>query len=75
MQYLKDMLMNFPLICAGTAWIAAQIFKIFTGVFRLQKFSVNAMLFGTGGMPSSHTAAVCSLCACTIFARASSSSA
>ena len=62
MNYLKDLVMNFPLVCAGTAWIAAQIFKIFTGVFRLQKFSVNAMLFGTGGMPSSHTAAVCALC-------------
>jgi acid phosphatase family membrane protein YuiD len=67
MNYLKDLLLNFPLVCAGAAWIAAQIFKIFTGVFRLQKFSVNAMLFGTGGMPSSHTAAVCSLCtACAL---------
>ena len=67
MNYVKDALMNFPLVCAGAAWIAAQIFKIFTGVFRLQKFSVSTMFFGTGGMPSSHTAAVCSLCtACAL---------
>ncbi len=61
LQLLKDMLNNFPLICAGLGWIAAQIIKIFTGVFKLRKFSVLEMLFGTGGMPSSHTAAAVSL--------------
>ncbi len=61
MNLLLDLLHNFPLVCAGTGWIAAQIFKIFTGVFKLRKFSVAEMLFGTGGMPSSHTAAVCAL--------------
>ncbi len=61
LELLKDMLNNFPLICAGSAWIAAQILKIFTGVFKLRKFSVTEMLFGTGGMPSSHTAAVAAL--------------
>lgn len=61
MQIFKDLLHNFPLVCAGSAWILAQILKIFTGVFKLRKFSVGEMLFGTGGMPSSHTAAVCAL--------------
>ncbi len=61
MKILRDLISNYALICAGTAWFTAQLFKIFTGVFRLRKFSVSALLFGTGGMPSSHTAAVCSL--------------
>lgn len=61
MNILMDLLKNFPLVCAGSAWILAQILKIFTGVFKLRKFSVSEMLFGTGGMPSSHTAAACAL--------------
>ncbi len=61
MNILNDLLGNFPLICAGTAWIVAQILKIFTGIFKIRRFSVTEMLFGTGGMPSSHTAAVCAL--------------
>ncbi len=61
MNPFYEMIMNFPLICAGTAWIAAQIIKIFTGIFKLQSFTFTTMMFGTGGMPSSHTAAVCAL--------------
>ncbi len=61
MNLFYDLLGNFPLVCAGSAWLLAQILKIFTGIFKLRKFSVAEMLFGTGGMPSSHTAAVCAL--------------
>ncbi len=61
MIIFKDLIGNFALICAGVAWITAQILKIFTGIFKLRKFSVTEMLFGTGGMPSSHTAAVVAL--------------
>ena len=50
-----------------SGWILAQIIKVFTGVFKLQSFSVRALLFGTGGMPSSHSAAVMGLCtACAV---------
>lgn len=61
MNPIKDLLLNFPLICAGTAWFTAQILKVFTGIFREKKFNVVELLFGTGGMPSSHTAAVMAL--------------
>lgn len=61
MNPFYDLILNFPLICAGTGWMVAQIIKIFTGIFKLQSFSFSAMMFGTGGMPSSHTAAVCAL--------------
>lgn len=65
MNYLKLFLSNFPLICAGTAWFSAQILKVFTGVFRQKTFNVIELLFGTGGMPSSHTAAVCAMAVAT----------
>ena len=61
MQIIRDLASNFALVCAGSAWIAAQIVKIFTGVFKMRKFSIVEMLFGNGGMPSSHAAAVCAL--------------
>ena len=57
----------FILICAASAWFVAQFLKVFTGVFKLKKFSVLEMFFGTGGMPSSHSATVCALTsACAI---------
>lgn len=61
MKLLNDLLSNFPLICAGTAWLTAQILKVFCGIFRERSFNVIDLLFGTGGMPSSHTAAVVAL--------------
>ncbi len=61
MNPIKDLLFNFPLICAGAAWLTAQILKVFTGIFREKTFNVIELLFGTGGMPSSHSAAVMAL--------------
>lgn len=61
MNFWTSLINNFPLVCAGTGWITAQILKVFTGIFRMREFSITALLFGNGGMPSSHSAAVCSL--------------
>ena len=61
MNFGTSLLHNFPLVCAGTGWILAQILKAFTGIFKLRKFSISALLFGNGGMPSSHSASVTSL--------------
>lgn len=67
MNWLYDFVTNYYVISAMAAWLVAQIVKIFTGVFKLQEFTVRNMLFGTGGMPSSHTAAACALCtACAL---------
>lgn len=67
MQWLYDFVTNYYLVAAFTGWLVAQILKVFTGVFKLQEFSLKAMFFGTGGMPSSHTSAACALCtACAI---------
>lgn len=61
MRIFHQLISNFPLICTGSAWILAQVLKVFTGIFRVKEFSVTELLFGTGGMPSSHTAAVMAL--------------
>ena len=67
MDFLIDILTNYPLISAGCGWFAAQILKTTTGVFRIKKFSLTELFFGTGGMPSSHAASVSALaCACAI---------
>ena len=52
---------NYCLISAGAGWVVAQILKAITGVFRVKKFTFTEFFFGTGGMPSSHTAAVIGL--------------
>lgn len=58
---LYDVVTNYCLVSAGTCWVVAQILKAITGVFKIKKFTVTEFLFGTGGMPSSHTAAVIGL--------------
>ena len=64
---MQELITNYYLISAMSAWLLAQVLKIFTGFFREQKFSLKALFFGTGGMPSSHTATVAALCtACAI---------
>lgn len=64
---MQDLITNYYLISAMSAWLLAQFLKIFTGFFKEQNFSFKALFFGTGGMPSSHTATVASLCtACAL---------
>lgn len=67
MYTLKALFTNYWMLAAMSGWIIAQIIKVFTGFFKLQSFSVRTLLFGTGGMPSSHSAAVMGLCtACAV---------
>ncbi len=63
MEFFLGFFKNFYMICAAVAWLIAQLLKIATGAFknRTKKMSVTEVLFGTGGMPSSHTAAVMAL--------------
>ena len=60
-QSIKDFFGNYMLMSAMVAWLSAQIIKIFTGVFQNRKMSLRVLLFSTGGMPSSHAAAVVAL--------------
>ena len=54
-----DFLTNPVLLCAVFAWFAAQVLKLLTTPYYKKEFSVPQFLFGSGGMPSSHAAAVC----------------
>ena len=58
---LRGLFTNYPLMSAVMGWLIAQILKIFTGIFRVREFSFRSMMFGTGGMPSSHSASVTAL--------------
>ena len=50
---------NYVLISAVLSWVIAQIIKAIIELVRTRKFNVER-LFGPGGMPSGHSAAVCS---------------
>ena len=67
MEQLKDFFTNYLLLCAFFSWLLAQILKIFTGVFSETKLNLKKLLFSSGGMPSSHSAAVVSLCTASIL--------
>ena len=61
MDQIVALFTNYVLMSAVFGWITAQILKFFTGIFRVKEFSLTELFFGTGGMPSSHTAAVVGL--------------
>ena len=61
MDWFNKVITNYALISAGCGWVVAQILKSITGVFKIKKFTLTEFFFGTGGMPSSHTAAVIAL--------------
>lgn len=63
MEHVIDFVTNYILVSSVCAWLVAQILKGLTGVFKIKKFTLTEFFFGTGGMPSSHTAAVCSVMA------------
>jgi acid phosphatase family membrane protein YuiD len=59
---LVDLFTNPVLICAVFAWISAQILKIFFSPKYRKEMSFVRFIVGSGGMPSSHSAAVCATC-------------
>lgn len=61
MDFFRDLILNYHLVSVVCGWLIAQLLKVCTGVFREREFSVRAMIFGNGGMPSSHTASVAAL--------------
>ena len=61
MKYVRDIFTNYMIISAASAWILAQIIKVFTGMFKDRKFSLRILFFSNGGMPSSHSASVAAL--------------
>ncbi len=59
---MVDFFTNPVLLCAIISWCTAQVLKLFTTPYYTKQFSFKQLLFGSGGMPSSHSAVVCSTC-------------
>lgn len=57
-----DLLTNRVILAAAIAWFLAQILKLFTSPKYRNGLSLLRFVVGSGGMPSSHSAAVCATC-------------
>jgi len=64
MNYLQDLFTNKLLIVPVISWALAQIIKTIIHMV-VNKDFVAERLIGGGGMPSAHSATVCSLCTIT----------
>lgn len=53
---------NITFLSVFTAWLTAQTIKVIVGIIREKRFNFKWFV-GTGGMPSSHAAAVCGMVA------------
>lgn len=58
--------LNKELICAASGWFAAQLIKAIICLVMNHSLPLN-VVFGSGGMPSSHSATVCALSAAVAF--------
>ena len=57
--HIIDFFTNPVLLCAIFSWILAQVLKLFTSPKYRHGMSLLRFVVGSGGMPSSHSAAVC----------------
>ena len=68
MDILKQLLNNYVLWSAVAGWIIAQIIKTIIDLISKKQVTLKDVFFSTGGMPSSHSSTVVSLCAsCAIY--------
>lgn len=63
MQILKEIVQNKCIYVPFILWFLIQLFKVLTELVRDKKLNVKRII-GAGGMPSSHSAVVCSLASC-----------
>lgn len=63
MQVFNQIINNKCIWLPFLLWFAIQTFKVITDLVINKKFNVKRII-GAGGMPSSHSAVVCSLAAC-----------
>ncbi len=64
---MEGVLANRTLICCLVAWFSAQMAKYLIDGLRHRGWSPAHLLFGSGGMPSSHTAFVVALATMAAF--------
>lgn len=58
---------NYVFVSAVSSWMLAQIAKAIVNLIKNDGTKINNFLFGTGGMPSSHSAVVLSLFTSSVF--------
>ncbi len=61
MTLINEILSNHMLVCAVISYFVAQILKIIITLIREKRIDLHLM-FSSGGMPSSHSSTVASLC-------------
>lgn len=61
MKFFAQLADNRALICACASWLAAQVIKVIITLIVERKLDLKRLV-GMGGMPSSHTSFVFSLC-------------
>jgi len=64
---VNSILANRTLLCCAVAWMTAQLAKYLIDRIRHKGRGLRHLLFGLGGMPSSHTAFVGALCTMVAF--------
>lgn len=69
MRYVQEMLSNRVLWVGVLAWFSAQMMKIVLTAVIERRWDFSRLFFGLGGMPSSHSAVVCSLATSAGIAR------
>lgn len=73
MTFLYDLLSNEMLVTASAAWFVAQVLKTLIHAFVTKDFEIERM-YGSGGMPSCHSATVTALATSSYFLHGLSSS-
>lgn len=73
MKFFNDLISNELFISAAIAWFIAQVLKTIIHTFLTKDFDLERM-YGSGGMPSSHSATVTALATSSYFAYGAASS-
>ena len=73
MTFITDLLSNELFISAATAWLVAQVLKTLIHAFLTKNFDLERM-YGSGGMPSSHSSTVTALATSSFFLHGAGSS-
>lgn len=64
---ILSIIQNYMFVSSVGAWFIAQVVKVIVNLCKKNRPKINSFLFGTGGMPSSHSAVVCALFTAAIF--------
>lgn len=63
MNWFELLISNKTLVIPVALWCSIQVFKTVTDLIRYKRFDVKRIV-GAGGMPSAHSAVVCSVATC-----------